>query len=241
MRGWVWSAVAAIVAGCGMAALMAWSVPLTVGWWAGASFITLSLLVCLGPDTGPIQWKVVLVRSLLWPTTALAGAGLIVALGWTSGLLVTAAGLAAAWEMGWLGWPPRTARPVKRRHRMGRRRARAETAAVAASVSGAIRPHVIDPVEAVLAVTDGLTDSDLCMAWRSSYVALDRAMDPGAKLRAVEIRELLLDELGRRDGPGLEAWFRSGARAAGGPDRYLRAPRLGRGEPRAEPRAPEDL
>ena len=100
---------------------------------------------------------------------------------------------------------------------------------------------MIDPVEAVLAVTDGLTDSDLCMAWRSSYVALDRAMDPGAKLRAVEIRELLLDELGRRDGPGLEAWFRSGARAAGGPDRYLRAPRLGRGEPRAEPRAPEDL
>ncbi|MET8518661.1 hypothetical protein [Nocardioides sp. NPDC004968] len=240
MRGWVWSAVAAIVAGCGMVALMAWSVPLTVGWWAGASFITLSLLVCLGPDTGPIQWKVVLVRSLLWPTTALAAAGLIYALGWTSGLLVTAAGLAAAWEMGWLGWPPRTVRPVKRRHRTGRRRARAETEAVAASVAGAIRPHVIDPVEAVLAVTDGLTDSDLCMAWRSSYVALDRAMDPGAKLRAVEIRELLLDELGRRDGPGLEAWFRSGARAAGGPDRYLGAQRLGRGEPRAEPRAPED-
>ena len=235
MRGWVWSAVAAIVAGCGMAALMAWSVPMTLGWWAGASFITVSLLVCLGPDTGPIQWKVVLVRSLLWPTTALAGAGLIVALGWTSGLLVTAAGLAAAWEMGWLGWPPRTARPVKRRHRVGRRRSRAEaateTAAEAAAVAGAIRPHVIDPVEAVLAVTDALTDSDLCMAWRSSYVALDRATDPGAKLRAVEIRELLLEELGRRDAPGLDAWFRSGARAAGGPDRFLRgaAPRPWRG------------
>lgn len=241
MRRWVWSAVAAIAAGCGMAALMAWSVPMTVGWWAGASFITVSLLVCLGPDTGPIQWKVVLLRSMLWPTAALAGAGLIVALGWTSGLLVTAAGLAAAWEMGWFGWPPRAARPVKRRRRVGRRRSRAETAAESVAVAGVINPLVIDPVEAVLAVTDGLTDSDLCMAWRSSYVALDRAMDPGAKLRAVEIRELLLDELGRRDAPGLEAWFRSGARAAGGPDRYLRVQRLGRGEPRAEPWAPEDL
>lgn len=241
MRRWARYVVAGTVTGCGTAALMAWSLPMTLGWWAGGSFITLSLLVCLGPDTGPIQWKVVLVRSLLWPTTALAAAGLILALGWTSGLLVTAAGLAAAWEMGWLGWPPRTARPVKLRHRVGRRRSRAETAAAAVAVAGAIRPLVIDPAEAVLAVTDGLTDSDLCMAWRSSYVALDRAMDPGAKLRAVEIRELLLDELGRRDAPGLEAWFRSGARAAGGPDRYLRVQRLGRGEPRAEPRAPEDL
>ncbi|MFJ2755743.1 hypothetical protein ACIO3S_09105 [Nocardioides sp. NPDC087217] len=234
MRRWVWSAVAAIAAGCGMAALMAWSVPMTLGWWAGGSFITLSLLVCLGPDTGPIRWKAVLVRSLLWPTAALAAAGLVVALGLTSALLVTAAGLAAAWELGWIGWPPRAAPPVKRRRRVGRRRSRAEAAAAAAesaAVAGAIRPHVIDPVEAVLAVTDGLTDSDLCMAWRSSYVALDRATDPSAKLRAVEIRELLLEELGRRDAPGLEAWFRSGARAAGGPDRYLRGatPRPWRG------------
>ena len=242
MRRWVWSAVAGLVVGCGIVALMAWSLPMTVGWWAGASFITVSLLVCLAPDKGPIRWRAVLSRSLLWPTAMLAPAGLILTLGWTNGLLVTAAGLAAAWEVGWLGWPPRTVRPAKRRHRVGRRRSRAETAAGSAAVAVvAIRPHVIDPAEAVLAVTDGLTESDLCMAWRSSYVALDRAMDPGAKLRAVEIREVLLDELGRRDAPGLEAWFRSGARAAGGPDRYLRAPRLGRGEPRAEPRAPEDL
>jgi hypothetical protein len=230
MRRWVSLAVAAIVTGCGMAALLAWSVPLTIGWWAGASFITVSLLVCLGPDTGPIRWKVVLARSLLWPTAALAAAGLVVALGLISALLVTAAGLAAAWEMGWFGWPPRAARPVKRRGRVSRRRSRAETAAEAAAesaaesaaVAGVIAAHLIDPAEAVLAVTDGLTDSDLCMAWRSSYVALDRATDASAKLRAVQIRELLLEELGRRDAPGLEAWFRSGARAAGGPDRYLR-------------------
>jgi hypothetical protein len=230
-----------MVVGFGIVALMAWSLPMTIGWWAGASFITVSLLVCLGPDNGPVQWNVVLSRSLLWPTALLAPAGLILTLGWTSGLLVTAAGLAAAWEMGWFGRSPHTARPVKRRHRVGRRRSRAETAAESAVVAAAIRPHVIDPAEAVLVVTDALTDSDLCMAWRSSYVALDRAMDPGAKLRAVEIREVLLDELGRRDAPGLEAWFRSGARAAGGPDRYLRAQRLGPGESRAEPRAPEDL
>ena len=224
MMRWVWSAVAAIVAGCGMAALMAWSLPMTIGWWMGGSFITVSLLVCLGPDTGSIRWNAVLARSLLWPTAALAAAGLVVALGLVSALLVIAAGLAAAWEVGWLGWPPRTAPPVKRRRRVGRRRSRAETAAESAAVAVVtIRPHVIDPAEAVLAVTDGLTESDLCMAWRSSYVALDRATDPGAKLRAVRIREVLLDELGRRDASGLEAWFRSGARAVGGPDRYIQS------------------
>lgn len=216
MRRWAWPAVAGTVTGCGLAALMAWSLPLTLGWWAGGSFITLSLLVCLGPDTGPIRWKVVLAKSLLWPTASLAAAGLILELGWVSGLLVIAAGLASAWEAGWLGWPPRAVSLRARRHRVVRRRSRAE------NVAETIRPEVVDPVDAVLSVTDGLTDSDLCMAWRSSYVALDRAAGPAAKLRAVEIRELLLEELGRRDAPGLEAWFRSGARAAGGPDRYLR-------------------
>lgn len=224
MRRWAWPAVAGTVTGCGLAALMAWSLPLTLGWWAGGSFITLSLLVCLGPDTGPIRWKVVLAKSLLWPTASLAAAGLILELGWVSGLLVIAAGLASAWEAGWLGWPPRAVSLRAGRHRVVRRRSRAENVAetVAETVAEAIRPEVVDPVDAVLSVTDGLTDSDLCMAWRSSYVALDRAAGPAAKLRAVEIRELLLDELGRRDAPGLEAWFRSGARAAGGPDRYLR-------------------
>ncbi|MFD7072796.1 hypothetical protein ACFV9G_01185 [Nocardioides sp. NPDC059952] len=234
MRRWVWAAVLGMVVGCGVAALMAWSVPMTVGWWAGGSFITFTMLMCLGPEEKSIRWPVLLSRSLLWPSAALAAAGLVLALGLTSALLVITAGLASVWELGWLGRPPRTERPLKSRDRLGRRRAYAGTAAAAIGPE-AVDP--VDPVEAVLAVTDGLTDTDLCRAWRSSYVALDRVTDLSAKLRAVEIREVLLDELERRDASGLEAWFRSGARAAGGPERYLRGATPGSDEARTEPRS----
>lgn len=237
MRHWAWCVVAGMIGGCGLVALMSWSVLATVGWWLAGWLVAVSLWVCLWPDKRPIQWRVVLVRSLPWPTVPLAAGGLFLALGLVTALLVTAAGLAAAWEVGWLDGRARGERPTRMTRSAGRR-VRTGASATSAVV---ISPRVVDPVEAVLAVTDGLTDSDLCMAWRSSYVALDRAMDPSAKLRAVEIREVLLDELGRRDAPGLEAWFRSGARAAGGPDRYLRAQRLGGGEARVDPRAPEDL
>ncbi|MEU6135073.1 hypothetical protein [Nocardioides sp. NPDC047086] len=212
---------------------------MTIGWWAGGSFVTFTMLMCLGPEKASIRWPVLLGRSVLWPSVALAAAGLVLTLGWASMLLVMAAGLAAALESGWLGWPPRAEAPRKNRHRLGRRSSHAGTAAGAAAeaVAEAIGPEVIDPVEAILAVTDELTDTDLCMAWRSSYVALDRATDLSAKLRAVEIRVVLLDELGRRDAQGLEAWFRSGARAAGGPDRYLRGTTPGSDEARTEPRS----
>ncbi|MFJ9390026.1 hypothetical protein ACIRON_14470 [Nocardioides sp. NPDC101246] len=231
MRRWVGAAVLGMVVGCGVAALMAWSVPMTLGWWAGGSFITFTMLMCLGPEERSIPWPVLLTRSLLWPSAALAAAGLVLALGLVSALLVMAAGLASAWELGWLGWPPRAERPLKSRDRLGRWRSDAGTAAEA------IGPQAVDPVEAVLAVTDGLTDTDLCRAWRSSYVALDRVTDLSAKLRAVEIRVVLLDELERRDAPGLEAWFRSGARAAGGPERFLRGATPDSDEMRTDPQS----
>ncbi|SDK53979.1 hypothetical protein SAMN05428985_104419 [Nocardioides sp. YR527] len=235
MRRWVWAAVLGLVVGCGVAALMAWSVPMTLGWWTGGSFVTFTMLMCLGPEERSIPWPALLSRSLLWPSAALAAAGLVLALGLTSALLVMTAGLASAWELGWLGWPPRTDRLPKSRHRFTGRRSRAGP--VAGPVAEAVGPQAVDPVEAVLAVTDGLTDTDLCRAWRSSYVALDRVTDLRAKLRAVEIREVLLDELERRDARGLEAWFRSGARAAGGPERFLRRAAPGGDEARTEPQA----
>ena len=68
----------------------------------GVNILADAVTVTLGPKGR----NVVLSRSLLWPTALLAPAGLILTLGWTSGLLVTAAGLAAAWEMGWFGRPP---------------------------------------------------------------------------------------------------------------------------------------
>ena len=229
MRRWAWCVVAGMVGGGGLVALMSWSVPATVGWWLAGWLVAVSLWVCLWPEKRPIRWRVVFVRSLPWPTVPLAAGGLVLALGLVTALLVTAAGLAAAWEVGWLDGRTRGEQQT-RTTRSGGRRARAGASAASA---GMISPRVVDPVEAALEVPDELTDSDLCMAWRSSYVALDRAVDLSEKLRAVQIREVLLDELGRRDAPGLEAWFRSGARAAGWPDRYLRgmSPRRRRDAP----------
>lgn len=72
-----------------------------------------------------------------------------------------------------------------------------------------------------LTVSDAVTDDDLCLSWRSSYVALTRAVSPEARLRVVRFRALVLDELERRDAAGLRAWLLSGARAAGDPRPHL--------------------
>ena len=224
MRRWVWCVVAAAAVACGLVALLSWSVPATAGWWLAGVLIAVSIVVCQAPDENPIRWNMVIRRSLPWPTLVLAVAGLFIALEPVTALLVSGAALVAAWEAGWLGGPARGEAPVGVRRRSRWLGARAEVRATSAMVISPlpVGPVDGDPADVDLAVTDGLTDADLCMAWRSSYVALDRAVGPSEKLRAVEVREVILDELGRRDASGLEAWFRSGARAAGWPDRYLR-------------------
>lgn len=72
-----------------------------------------------------------------------------------------------------------------------------------------------------LEVPDLMTDFDLCQAWRSSYVALQRATSVESRLRVVTIRALYLDELERRAAPAVRTWLASGARAASDPSRYL--------------------
>ncbi|WP_457205061.1 hypothetical protein [Nocardioides sp. P5_C9_2] len=76
--------------------------------------------------------------------------------------------------------------------------------------------------EPELVVTDELTDGDLCEAWRSSYVALQRARTDASRLRAVEMRALYLDDLERRLGDDFARWMRSLPRAAEDPRRFLR-------------------
>lgn len=75
-----------------------------------------------------------------------------------------------------------------------------------------------------LPITDTLSDEDLCLAWRSSFVALSRATTTEARIRAVEVRAVILDELDRRNDRGLRSWLGSGARAAGDPRRHLSEP-----------------
>lgn len=237
MRRWVWWAAAGLTAGCGLVALAVWSLSAVIGWWVAGGLAVMALEVCQTPDEELICWAPVIRRSLLWPTMGLAVPGLFMTLEPAVALLVCTAGLVAAAEAGWFGVRVRGELPVVvHRQRGGRWRTRdvvgASPEASLRAVSAVVIPlPIVDPVEAALVVSDELTDSDLCMAWRSSYVALDRAVGLSQKLRAVEVREVILDELGHRDAPGLEAWFRSGARAAGWPDRYLRGapPRQRRG------------
>ncbi|TCC21584.1 hypothetical protein [Kribbella sindirgiensis] len=63
----------------------------------------------------------------------------------------------------------------------------------------------------------------LCKQWRDSYDALRDARTDNQRLRIVMERQRCLDELGRRDPEGLQAWLASAASAAGDPARFLRS------------------
>jgi len=66
-----------------------------------------------------------------------------------------------------------------------------------------------------------MSDAELCHAWRCSFVALQRARGLRVRALVVQTRQLLLDEVEARYPAGLQAWLVSGARAAGGPDRFI--------------------
>jgi hypothetical protein len=65
--------------------------------------------------------------------------------------------------------------------------------------------------------------AELCRQWRESYEALRGARTDNQRLRIVMERQRCLDELGRRDPEGLQAWLASAASAAGDPARFLKS------------------
>ena len=78
----------------------------------------------------------------------------------------------------------------------------------------------------------GLDDAQLCRLWRESFWVLRQPAPSATVLCLVALREACLEELERRDAAGLHAWLDSGARASGGPEKYLRHPPLrGSGAP----------
>ncbi len=68
---------------------------------------------------------------------------------------------------------------------------------------------------------DALSDEALCVAWRASFSALQRAGSPTQRLRIVDERRAYLDEIERRTAHGMAAWLASGPRAAGDPSRFV--------------------
>lgn len=68
-----------------------------------------------------------------------------------------------------------------------------------------------------------LSDSELCWAWRNSFVAAQQATrDPDRLDRVSRRRQQYLDEIQRRDPGGFAAWLNAGARAASDPTRYVK-------------------
>lgn len=68
---------------------------------------------------------------------------------------------------------------------------------------------------------DALSDEALCLAWRCSFSALQKAGSPMQRLHIVEERREYLDEIERRTAHGMAAWLASGPRAAGDPSRFV--------------------
>ena len=83
---------------------------------------------------------------------------------------------------------------------------------------GSTYPHPLPPGDRVR----DLSNQELCRLWRSSFVTLQRAQLPSQVAQIVLLRQVYLDEMDRRDPVAVRAWLAAGARAAGGPDRYLR-------------------
>jgi len=100
-------------------------------------------------------------------------------------------------------------------------------------VKGVPRNAADDPVTRVLVVPPApppdlptatlrdLDDEELCLAWRRSFVQLQHATSASVRMLRVQQRQLILDELERRNPHGLAAWLASGCRAAGNPLPFL--------------------
>ncbi|GAA1553470.1 hypothetical protein GCM10009789_03710 [Kribbella sancticallisti] len=82
-------------------------------------------------------------------------------------------------------------------------------------------PAEADPLAQPRVAPAALSDDALCLAWRASYSALQRADSPAQRLSIIEERRAYLDEIERRNAQGMAAWLASGARAAGDPSRFV--------------------
>ncbi len=200
----VWTVFAGVLIGLGLIGALGTPGPLP----AVALFMTAATLgvvlvlsvVCVMDPDGPI------VRVTAWGGLC-TGTAVVTLAGWVN--LLGAATLLVLMVLP-LTCPALWS--VVRRARRGARPAPAPAARVQA-------PPPQAPVDADVpfVVPDAMEDTDLCLAWCSSFVALQRARTTESRLRAVEIRAIYLDALERRDPSAFTAWLASGARAAARP------------------------
>jgi hypothetical protein len=157
------------------------------------------------PDT--VAWRHITVGALVVGALTLAVCG-----------LVAMAGSGAMWVMvllglTWSGWPR-----LVRRLRPARSSPR---------TTEPDQPALPEPVaetgQTSLEIPDRIEDADLCLAWRSSFVALQRATTVESRLRIVLVRALYLDELERSNPAAFVDWLSASPRAATSPRASLAA------------------
>lgn len=67
---------------------------------------------------------------------------------------------------------------------------------------------------------EDLTDRELCLAWRRSFLTVSNSRDAESRQAVAEKRRRYLDELERRNPDAFAEWLQSMPRAAGDPGRY---------------------
>jgi hypothetical protein len=215
-----WMLVTSVTATVGVwAALQTWPLVGVLGAFVCVAFVGGSLAEATRPERRRMRVGLVGAVAGLSGVTAVAAAGLMAVSG-LLGLLVVA-GLAVASPRVWSAlrrWrrpkapgPSDAPRSPEQLPDTG-----TGTATIAAARVEDPEPAPDMPAEPWL-----LDDYALCCAWRKSYVVLERPHSPATRLLVVQLRQLYLDELERRNPSGLAEWLASGARAAGDPTRFI--------------------
>jgi hypothetical protein len=198
---WVWCLVAAVGVGVSMLAWGPVTTLVTVAVLAGLTFMMQALLQAETPAPKP-DWQLRTCRALF---SAAAVVSFVVLCQGVPEIALPLLVLAVVTH-------PRVLRLVR-----GRRTTAPERLDLPISAPPDETVHPLPgPSQA-----GRLTDEELCLAWRRSFLGLERARTTVALQDVVRLRQAYLDELARRHPSGMQAWFDSGARAAGGPDRYL--------------------
>jgi len=229
-RSWWWSA-AAVVAALGWGAALL-TTPASALVASAVVFAAVSLLFTTGVQAhqeerdgvqggATADWRQILDHTLVGTVGAIAALGLLrVSVAMTL-LAALGLGVGAMWAF--------SRHPSSSRHRSaagpvapaGGLRIAASTSAVATMSEEVPGADGSTPAVEVGA----MTTTELVLAWRRSYLQLMGVRSPSQLAILAARRQQLLDELERRDRPGVERWLRSGARAASDPSRFLQRPR----------------
>jgi hypothetical protein len=199
----------------GALGLLVLSVGALIGWSVLGLVIGVVVWRCrTGAHGATVDWF----DPVLLGTGAVAAVGVVV-LCLVSAVMVTTMGAAEAISVllvavagvaGWLFWFG----PASLSDSYSAKRTSPSPALVA--------PPAIMAAQPAVAAVD-LTVGALCLAWRRSYLELQRTTDEPTWQRVIRLRTEYLDELERQDREGFARWLGSGARAGSDPQRYLTA------------------